>query len=59
MLWKLLQISWKLNIYYQIQNTCELYSRTKNTSIYNMSDIDFQTQLYTLVHDMANLTFLS
>ena len=33
----------KLNIYCQNQNTCELYSRINNTSIYNMSDIDFQT----------------
>ena len=24
-----------------------------------MSDIDFQTQLFTLVHDVASLTFLS
>ena len=49
----------KLNIYFQNQNSCELYSRIKNTSIYNMSDIDFQTQLFTLVHDVAGLNFLS
>ena len=49
----------KLNIYYQNQNRCELYSRIKNTSIYNMFDIDFQTPLFTLVHDVASLNFLS
>ena len=31
----------------------------QNTSIYNMSDIDFQTQLFTRVHDVASLTFIS
>ena len=49
----------KLNMYYQNQNTCELYSRIKNTSICDMSDINFQTQLFTRVHDVASLTFLS
>ena len=47
------------HIYYQNQNTCELYSRIKNMSIYSMSDIDFQTQLFPLAHDVASLTFLS
>ena len=43
----------------QYENTILRYSRINNTSLYNMSDIDFQFQLFTFVHDVASLNFLS